>query len=61
MATPPVEVGISDEEMINALDRIGAGLIGTTSHQQKLQSYSLRPNAASVMRHAKVSVMLAAK
>jgi len=46
------------EVILNMADKIGADLIVMASHRPELQDYLLGPNAASVVRHAKCSVMV---
>ncbi len=46
------------QEVLRAADRIGADLIVIAAHRPGLQDYLLGPNAASVVRHFKGSVMV---
>jgi nucleotide-binding universal stress UspA family protein len=53
-----VRSGSIDHEILSAADEIGADLIVMASHRPGLQDYLLGPNAARVVRHAPVSVLV---
>ena len=46
------------EEVLTKAGEIGADLIVMASHRPELQDYLLGPNAARVVRHAPISVMV---
>ena len=46
------------EEVLSKAGEIGADLIVMASHRPELQDYLLGPNAARVVRHAPISVMV---
>ena len=46
------------EEIIREAKEIGADLVVMTAHRPELRDYLLGPNAARVVRHAPVSVMV---
>ena len=46
------------EEILSKASDIGAELVVMASHRPELQDYLLGPNAARVVRHAPVSVMV---
>ena len=46
------------EEVLSKAGEIGADLIVMASHRPELQDYLLGPNAARVVRHASMSVMV---
>jgi nucleotide-binding universal stress UspA family protein len=46
------------EEILHYASEVKADLIVIASHRPKLQDYLLGPNAARVVRHAKMSVMV---
>lgn len=46
------------EEILVAADKVKADLIVIGSHRPELKDYLLGPNAARVVRHAKISVLV---
>ena len=46
------------EEILVAADKVGADLIVIGSHRPELKDYLLGPNAARVVRHADMSVLV---
>lgn len=46
------------KEVLSAADKVRADLIVMASHRPELQDYLLGPNAARVVRHAPMSVMV---
>ena len=46
------------EEILNAADTLGVGIILMTSHRPELKDYLLGPNAARIVRHARQSVFV---
>ncbi|MDX1486040.1 MAG: universal stress protein [Alphaproteobacteria bacterium] len=50
--------GTAYEEILCLADDIGADLIVMASHRPELKDYLIGPNAARVVRHAKVSVLV---
>jgi nucleotide-binding universal stress UspA family protein len=46
------------QEILDGADRIGADLIVMGSHRPSMRDYLLGPNAARVVRHAPVSVLV---
>ena len=55
---PHVTHGSIYEEIINAAKKLGCDLIIMGSHRPELSDYLLGPNAARVVRHSSVSVLV---
>jgi nucleotide-binding universal stress UspA family protein len=53
-----VGLGSVYNEVLNQADRIGADLIVVGSHQPSMATYLLGSNAATIVRHAKCSVLV---
>jgi nucleotide-binding universal stress UspA family protein len=53
-----VETGVVYECIIETAERIGADLIIMQSHRPELKDYLLGPNAARVVRHSALSVLV---
>ncbi len=57
-ATPHVDVGTIYMAILETAGRIGADLIVIGSHRPEMGDFLLGPNAARVVRHSKVSVLV---
>jgi len=53
-----VRHGTIYEEVLRTADEVGADLIVIASHRPALRDYLIGPNAARVVRHANVSVLV---
>ncbi len=53
-----LENGTVYQGILEAAERIGADLVIMASHRPEMSDYLVGPNAARVVRHAKISVLV---